>query len=137
MKFSATLKRKRTGDDSIICFELPKSLRVGFWMWVKKYPDFNKVTIERPFKPRTIGEKSQGHHINGHIQQICNETGNDFDSVKMAAKTRAIPRGYPFDTVSGIVIPYSETRIDTIQAGYLIDELHQIAAELQIELVEE
>ena len=94
----------------------------------------NRVSKAR--KPRTTGVKSQNHHINGHIQQICVETGNDFETVKMYTKKQAINRGYPFDTFRSDVIPWSESRADTIQAGYLIDEIHQLAAEIGITLKE-
>lgn len=87
-------------------------------------------------KPRSTGERSQNHHINGHIQQICVETGNDFEAVKMYVKKQAIRRGYPFETFRGEVIPLSESKIDTVQAGYLIDEIHQLADELSIVLME-
>jgi hypothetical protein len=96
-----------------------------------------RADLSKPGKPRTTGEGSQSHHINGHVQQIANETGNSFDDVKLAAKHEAITRGYPFRTISGQVIPHSESEIDTVAAGHLIETLHQIAAELDIRLRED
>jgi hypothetical protein len=89
-----------------------------------------------PRRLRTTGEKSQNHRINGFIQQIAESTGQDFDSIKIYCKGEAMARGYPFDTIKGKVIPWSETRIDTIQAGYLIDSIEQLAAEMGIVLKE-
>jgi hypothetical protein len=88
-------------------------------------------------RPRTTGKYSQGAHINGHVQQIAQSTGNDFDAVKLYCKRESISRGYPCDTIRGVMIPWSETRIDTVQAGFLVDTIHQLAAELNIRLVEE
>ena len=89
-------------------------------------------------RPRTTGQGSQGAHINGHIAQICKETGgNDFDTVKLWCKREAMSEGYPFDTFKGVMIPWSETRLDTIQAGILIETIHRLAAEMGIRLQEE
>jgi len=96
-----------------------------------------RIQLLKPSMPRTTGEASQNHHINGHVQQIAMETGNDFDTVKLAAKYQAISMGYPFRTVFDQVVPYSETELDTEQAGILIEALHFIAAESNIRLREE
>jgi hypothetical protein len=96
-----------------------------------------RVQLSKPSRPRTTGIGSQNHHINGHVQQIAVETGNDFDMVKMAAKQAALGMGYPFKTIAGQVVPYSETELDTEQAAVLIEALHVIAAELDIRLKED
>lgn len=96
-----------------------------------------RIQISPPFKHRSTGEKSQNHHINGHCQQIANETGEDFDIIKAEAKRRAIKRGYPIRTnVFGEAVPISETETDSEQAGFLIDSLHEIADFLNIKLNE-
>ena len=87
-------------------------------------------------KPRTVGQGSQNHRANGFIAQIAKETGNSFDVVKMYCKVQAIDRGYPFDTIRGTVVPWSESRLDTRQAGMLIDAIEQLAAEEGIRLQE-
>jgi len=99
--------------------------------WCNENRDGNiRVQIQPPVKKRTTGAGSQSHHINGHVASIANFTGEDFDVIKSEAKKRAIKRGYPYRTgLFGNVEPWSETELDTVQAGYLIDELHQIAAE--------
>ena len=88
-------------------------------------------------KPRTTGPHSQSKHANGHIAQIAQDTGNDFDTVKLYCKREAIAEGYPHDTFNGVLIPWSETRLDTIQAGILIETIHRLAAEMNIRLQEE
>ena len=95
------------------------------------------VTITRPFRARTTGEKSQNHAINGWCQQIAMETGNDFQAVKMYVKTRAIAQGYPFRTLpNGEPWPISESDSSTEQCAILIDVAHQVAAEWGVALIE-
>lgn len=96
---------------------------------------FVRIMAQR--KPRTTGYRSQNAHLNGHIQTICVATYNDFDSVKMVVKMRAISRGYPFSTYHGITVPKSEADASTTECALLIDEVHQLAAEEGINLHEE
>lgn len=56
------------------------------------------VTIESPFRPRTVGANSQNHALNGIIQQICQDTGQDFQSTKEYIKSKAVEMGYPMLT---------------------------------------
>jgi hypothetical protein len=105
------------------------------------------LELKRFYKARTTGQKSQNHHINGHTQQLCMITGNDFNTMKTFLKLGAIEQGYPFDTIIDPTVdpeaeqairkePWSETRIDTLQAGYLIDYIHQFADENGYKLIE-
>ena len=127
---------ERIAEGNSICYKLPTSLRDAWADYVYKKPMFDRVRISRPVKRRTTGEGSQNHHINGHVQQIAQETGNDFSTVKQACKEEAISAGYPFDTFGERIIPWSETRINTEQAGILIDTIHRIAAEMGVMLNE-
>lgn len=104
-----------------------------------KHNDFVKVTFDTPKKPRTTGKDSQNSHIWGHASQIAQETGNDLTDVMDCAKERAIKRGYPYhvNNLNGKIKPYGVEELDTVQAGYLIEELHQIAGEMEIYLKEE
>lgn len=95
-------------------------------------------TLEVPRIPRTTGPKSQNNAAHGFERQLSEFTGHDLSEIDMIAKFRAIKRGYPTDVHrDGLVIPWSQSRLDTVQAGYLIDELQQIAAEVGCILVEE
>jgi hypothetical protein len=101
------------------------------------------IQVDLPKKPRTTGEKSQCNFVNGAIQQIAKETGNDFSDLKMYFKMKAVSRGYPlmmregkivYSKVTGEPLPESEANVSTVEAGYLIDEIIQEAKELGIRL---
>jgi hypothetical protein len=96
-----------------------------------------RVTLAPPYKKRSTGDKSQNHHLNGHCQQIANETGEDFDIIKMHVKRTAIKYGYPtYEDVFGELQPKSEADTDTIECGYAIEACHEIAAFLGVVLDE-
>jgi len=127
-------RRLKTESKSYLAYEIPDFVRDYYWMFVTQQDEKNihyeKLKITKPFKPRSTGKHSQNHHANGHVQQLCVQTGIDFEVMKYYTKKLAISRGYPFDTApDGAVIPWSETRIDTTQCGYWIEAIHQFAAE--------
>lgn len=99
---------------------------------------YMKLEMSVPYPPRTTGKDSQNNKIWGMITQICNHTGYTSIEMEDYAKKRAIVRGYPYriNRLTGEIKPWSMTEIDTVQAGYLIDELYQIAAESGTELYE-
>jgi hypothetical protein len=130
--------REKTGTAERIAFLVSGWYATQLHAIFQKAPDMLfDITIEPHRRKRSTGYKSQSHHANGHIQQIAAYTGDDFDSVKIALKHEAIAAGYPFDTIMGRVIPWSETRIDTAQCAILIETCHRIAAELGISLKED
>ncbi len=95
------------------------------------------VTLQPPKRPRTTGEHSQNRHLNSHIMQICNETGNDFDSVKDAVKMLAVENmGYPYKTIAGRIVPQRERECSTTECALLIEAAHVLAADLGIILQE-
>lgn len=104
------------------------------------------VTLAKPKRLRSTGEKSANHHLNGHIGQISEETGNDFEDVKLYVKRKAMRRGLPAKTnnkgeiVYSLIdkepLPMSEADMDVEQCGWCIDEAHQLADELGIRLRE-
>ena len=103
----------------------------------EKHNDYVLVTIQPPRKPRTTGENSQNHHLNGHIMQICNETGNDYDTVKDAVKQLAVEQmGYPYKTIGGRIVPQRERECSTDECALLIEAAHVLAADLGIILQE-
>lgn len=102
-----------------------------------KHNDFVLVTLQPPKRPRTTGEDSQNHHLNGHIMQICNETGNDYESVKDAVKMIAVENmGYPYNTIGGHIVPQRERDSSTDECAKLIEAAHLLAADLGIILQE-
>ena len=102
-----------------------------------KYGDYVLVTMQPPKRPRTTGAGSQNHHLNGHILQICNETGNDYDSVKDAIKMIAVENmGYPYKTIGKKIVPLRERESSTDECAKLIEAAHLLAADLGIILQE-
>ena len=102
-----------------------------------KHNGYVLVTVQPPKRPRTTGEGSQNHHLNGHILQICNETGNDYDTVKDAVKQLAVEvMGYPYKTIAGRIVPQRERECSTDECAKLIEAAHVIAADLGIILQE-
>ena len=102
-----------------------------------KYGDYVLVTMQPPKRPRTTGEDSQNHHLSGHIMAICNETGNDYDSVKDAVKMIAVENmGYPYKTIGGRIVPQRERECSVEDCAKLIEAAHILAADLGIILQE-
>lgn len=107
-----------------------------------KHNGYINVSIELPRRPRTTGERSQNRALNGYIQQICEDTGNDFGVVKTEIKYRALRRGYPFLEKNGIIMRdiygremgISEADSSVEECGLLIEEAIQLASELDIKL---
>ena len=95
------------------------------------------VTLQPPKRPRTTGAESQNHHLSGHIMAICNETGNDYDSVKDAVKMIAVENmGYPYKTIGGRIVPQRERECSVEDCAKLIEAAHILAADLGIILQE-
>ena len=95
------------------------------------------VKLDKPRRPRTTGERSQNHHLNGHIQQIAEHTGDSFDDVKRHIKREAIADGYPYRTTSfGDVEPQSEADASTVECALLIETAHRIASDMEVMLNE-
>jgi hypothetical protein len=95
------------------------------------------VTLQPPKRPRTTGADSQNHHLSGHIMAICNETGNDYDSVKDAVKMIAVENmGYPYKTIGGRIVPQRERECSVEDCAKLIEAAHVLAADLGIILQE-
>jgi len=114
--------------------------------WCAKLPaPYFGVTFQRPHRPRSTGYKSQSHRINGFCAQIAAATGDDFDTVKVRCKQRAIGRGWGFITVEedigGVMhefkIAKSEANASVEEAGFLIEAVEQYAAECGVRLIEE
>ncbi len=142
--------RPVTIERGALAIVLPKPLRAELEQVFKcadeKHNSHITITIETPKKPRTIGAGSQSHHLNGHVQQLAMETGMPFDAVKMEIKHRAIKRGYPILyrpdgqaslDLWGRPLGISEADCSTTECAYLIEECHELAAELGMVLIEE
>lgn len=104
---------------------------------IEKAGGFALVTMQKPKKPRTVGADSQNHHLNAHIMQICQETGNDYDSVKNAVKETAVQYiGYPYKQIGRRIVPLRERDSSIEECSKLIEAVHILAGELGIVLRE-
>jgi hypothetical protein len=139
-----TLTLKRVFQKGLISFEVPQdemlqTMLINVLSAIKsKHNDYAQVTIKTPRKPRTTGFKSQNHHLNGHIVQICNHTGNSYSAIKDYIKLRAVEElGYPYEIIKGKLIPKPESDSSTEECALLIEATHIVAAEEGIILREE
>ena len=133
-----------------VSFYIPRALKQKIMDLIKKsgkkHNGYVCLEISTPRKPRSTGEKSQCNHFNGHVRDICEDTGNEFADVKLYLKRRAFKRGYPFmrndagDIVfslnDGEPLPRSEADATIEEAATLIEEAHELAGELGIILTE-
>ena len=97
----------------------------------EKYNGYMTVTLDKPYKSRS---NEQNRMFWGIVQQIATETGNDLDDIEEAVKERALKRGYPAtaNKLTGRPKPLSMTKVNTVEMGYLLDEVMQLCAELGI-----
>lgn len=140
-------KRIKTGTLEITSFYVPRIYQAEYRELVLKSPDQLDLELSLHKKMRSIGPYSQGNHFNGHVQQICAETGNEFNDVKLYIKKQAMKRGLRYKTRdSGEIIyslidlepmPISEAEMTSEECSWCIEEAHILAAELGITLHEE
>lgn len=135
---------KRVFQKGFLSFEIPSepelksALVTVLSACQKKYNDYVQVTIKPPYKPRTTGKGSQNHHLNGHIIQICNFTGNDYETIKYCIKMIAVEQmNYPYTTIAGHIVPKRECDCNTEECAKLIEASHVLAAQIGIILREE
>jgi len=112
----------------------------------KQKAPYLQVTFQAPFRPRSTGRGSQSAKFHAIVAQICVQTQDEFDRLKMELKQKAIARGWPFDVVhyktpEGVLvemaIAQSEARASVEQESILIDVAEQDAAEKGVVLMEE
>lgn len=142
-----SLQRIKTGTPTIISFEVPRAYAKELGELFRKSPEKIDVELSVPKRKRTTGYRSQNAKLNGSIQQIANETGNDFADVKLYVKRKAFARGLPFATkangdivyslADGEPMPISEADMDTVQCSWCIEEVCILAQEMGIILREE
>lgn len=109
-----------------------------------KHNGYVSITFAVPYKKRTSGRHSQNNYIHAIAQDIADYTGEEMERIKTYCKKRAMRRGYPpkrdeqgnviISPLDGEPIPESSGKVNTVEAGYLIEELEQLSAELGIVL---
>lgn len=134
-----TITLKRVDEKGRIAFlppsepELQEAIRKVLRSCKEKNNDYVAVTFARPYKPRTTGPDSQNHMLNGNIMQICNETGNDYETVKYCVKMIAVEQlSYPFTTIAGHIVPKRERDCNTEECSKLIEASFMLAADMGI-----
>lgn len=102
----------------------------------EKYNGFMTVTIDKPYKSRTTGRGSQNNLFWKLVQIICNENGDDPKEIERDLKIKAIAKGYPYHVskITGLPVPESTTKINTVEMSYLIDTAYEVIAFLGITL---
>ena len=143
------IQRIKTGSPRVVSLKIPTVREAEYRALIKKAQPLDRfdLVLSTMRKKRSTGPWSQNHHLNGHCMQISQETGQNFEDVKLYVKRAAIARGLPlklqpngeivYSIVDGQPVPISETDMDTLQCGWCIEEAHILAAELGITLVEE
>ncbi|ADK81893.1 hypothetical protein [Sediminispirochaeta smaragdinae] len=146
-------ERVKTGEPGVVSFRVGEVFH-EYLIHLFRYQEterkspapYYSLKIDTPKRPRTTGENSQNHHINGHCQQISVDTGQPFEDVKKYAKQFALTMGYPIlEDENGEPIHdlwgkpqgISESDCSTEDAAILIEAIHQIAAEMDINLIED
>ena len=119
-----------------------KALRHILDLCERRHGGYVSLTFAAPYKKRTKGKHSQNNCIHGYSQVIAEYTGETVERIKDFCKKRAFRRGYPakVDSEGDIVylpldgepIPESTAKVNTVQAGYVIEELETLAAELGV-----
>tara|TARA_Y100000310_G_scaffold336960_1_gene422818 strand:- start:2153 stop:2557 length:405 start_codon:yes stop_codon:yes gene_type:complete len=95
------------------------------------------VILKRYSKPRSVGFRSQNHHIHGHATQIAEYVGDSKREIIYLAMEDAVSKGYPTRlNHRNQVVPVPEEEIDSRAANLLIEQLHEIADKLEIDLIE-
>lgn len=140
-------QRIQTGTLEITSFRIPRIYQPEYRELVLISPERLDLELSLHKKPRSTGRYSQNNHLNGHIRQICNVTGNEFDDVKLYIKRAAIKRGLRWMTKpNGDIVyslndleplPISEALMTSEECGWCIEEAHILAAEREITLIEE
>ena len=104
----------------------------------EKHNGFMTFSFDVPHKPRTVGEFSQNNHVFGHARQIGQFTGEDVEVVVNQECLRAEKRGYPcYTNALGERVPKPFKEASTTEATFVIDQIHEDAAFLEIMLEEE
>ena len=133
----------------LLCLVKPQALQPAIHALLEKCEalcgGYITIRLDSPHRPRSTGPRSASAHFHGHCQTIAEDTGGDFEDVKLAIKRRAMRRGYPvrmkngkvvYSLVDGLPLPQSEADASVEQENMLIEEAHQTAAEMEIILVE-
>lgn len=147
--FAATRVVRSTKSARLIGLEFDGSMIAPVWKLIERLEKKNLIPIVEiyaPHRPRSTGPHSQCNHINGHVQDICAYTGDDFNDMKVFLKRRAMGRGFPpmtnpdgsivYSRLDGEPLPMSEADASVEQAATILDAVHQFSDEEEVYLTE-
>jgi hypothetical protein len=104
---------------------------------ILNHSGFCRISLERPSKPKTTGEKSQNNHAWGHATQIAAGLKQGDDPRDVLYDACIATAEYPSRmNVFGVIHAQSWSEATTVQAAAVIETLHRWAAEFGIPLVE-
>ncbi len=83
-----------------------------------------RITIEPVYKLRTDDQNAIFH---AKINMLSRECGGDREWIKEQVKELAIQHGYPYEVVSGKVVPKSSSEVTIEEMEILIDSLYEYA----------
>jgi hypothetical protein len=128
----ATLHLQRTYDRSSVTFEVNFGIREIFWKFIDqaglKTNDYFRLRIDRPFRPRTTGPRSQSARFRGHCEDLAEQLADEHGApiytpreIAEAMKRMTVPNGYPTHmSVDGIEEPNSEASLSVEQEAMLL-----------------
>lgn len=129
------VKRRRTGDRTVVTFELGKAAS-RFWEWVAKTEEKSgegqryNVRIARHKARRSLKANDKLHAT---LQDIAQHTGKTLEEVKLLVKFRAvINRGYSLTEEWGVPWPKPSHLADSEDASKLIEEAMDVAVQFEV-----
>ena len=139
MSYKISLRIKEiTGDHISFFLPVEPAYRLRLLKYLDKQPAM-VVDLSKIRKKRSTGEKSQNHHLNGHIGDIMKACGmttkKEYDQVKTEIKRIAhYTFGYPADKTGHFFL--SEAEANSEQCSWLIEAAHLLASDLGVILTE-
>jgi hypothetical protein len=85
-------------------------------------------------RPRTVGPRSQNHHLRGHARQIADYTGHSMSEIMQIIKEET--SSWPTHSLHGHTVWASEADITADVAAEAIERTHVIAVDLGVALEE-
>lgn len=127
------------GLTGIFCSQIVSQDRLAFGMTYEKIPHGKvcNIDVSQWYPRKSTGPESQNNHAFGHARQIGQHIGEDVEEVLRGACIRAEKRGFPIHrNAFGEAIPLRWSEVDSAQASYVIDQLHEDGSFLGLQLIE-
>ncbi len=149
MGFDITLRLRRTGDGSLMSFEIGAAPHNEVWHFLNaigvKTNDYFRVRVDPPLRPRRTGFRSGSARLHGHCQDIADwltdENGTPLytmEQVKDAMKRMTAGEGHWRTRLSldGKEEPISEADASQEEENWINKVLEKFADENDIPLTE-